>query len=577
MMRASPGLKPLKEMEGCPMPNQKTLCSFISVIAIVFFVSATIVDAQTANAKPKPVGSISGRVTIDGKAATGIPVAAVEGPTVNRQDAPARAFSDAEGNYQIKGLKAGEYQIWSMTPLFIADPGANYFTYPGAVKSVLLGVDEKVTGVDLKLIRGAVITGRVTNSDNKPVVDEQIKLQLLDTNGNPRFGAVHYSYDQMSLTDDRGIYRIFDLAPGRYRVSVGFDPSSDSAISPHRYDQAFYSDPNDRTKPGVVELAEGGEANNIDLRVGAAAATFSVSGRVIDTQTGVPIAKARVGFTMVPKDKNTPAPGIGVQTDDHGEFKYGGFSSGQYLVTTSSDPYGGNFYGDPVPLEIKDKDVTGLELRTVPGLTLSGHISADGLSTKELAGLLPKLSIIANGLAPGNNQIRIGGRSAIAPDGSFEIGGLRPGLVSIFMGSTQSVPFTRTFINRIEHDGGLLNQSFEMKTSLSGLNIVIDYGTGVIRGTVKLEGTDAPLTDSILAIICKREGGRDQTFTQVDARGHFEIRNLAPGPFELTLNFSSLTPRPRGIPPQKQIVNVTKGAETEVTFVVNLGPKPGGP
>jgi len=39
-----------------------------------------------------------------------------------------------------------------------------------------------------------------------------------------------------------------------------------------------------------------------------------------------------------------------------------------------------------------------------------------------------------------------------------------------------------------------------------------------------------------------------------------------------------LTPRPpRGIPPQKQIVKVANGSETEVTFVVALTSKQGGP
>jgi hypothetical protein len=563
------------------MPNQKTLCSFISVIAIVFFVSATIVDAQTANAKPKPVGSISGRVTIDGKAAAGIPVAAVEGQSVNRQDVPARAFSDVEGNYQINGLKAGEYQVWTLTPSLVAEPAISPNYYPGAAKSVLLGGDENVTGVDLKLIRGAVITGRVTNAENKPVVEERVKLQLLDPNGNPRFGAIGNTYDQMFQTDDRGVYRIFDLAPGRYRVSVGYDATSDGLTRAHRYDQTFYLDSTDQAKPGVVELTEGSEAKDIDIRVGAVGATFAVSGRVIDSETGVGIAKAAVSFTMPQKDKNTPAPpGMSIQSDDRGEFRWEGFSPGHYIVMPNPDSYGGggDYYGDPVSFEITDKDVTGLELRTVPGLTLSGYISADGLSTKELLSLLPNLVIVANGVTPGNTQLRSGGRAMVMPDGTFQIVGLRPSPYSMWA-TTQRPSSIRTIINRMDRDGVAVNQNFEMKESISGLHLVIDYGTGVIRGTVKFEGGDA-ITDSRMNVILKREGARDQSFTQVDARGHFVLTNLAPGPFELTLLITSLTPRTRstpGMPPQKQIVNVTNGAETEVTFVVNLGPKPGGP
>jgi hypothetical protein len=180
-------------------------------------------------------------------------------------------------------------------------------------------------------------------------------------------------------------------------------------------------------------------------------------------------------------------------------------------------------------------------------------------------------------VTPGSDQSSSGGRAMVAPDGTFAIEGVRPGTVSMWV-TTQRPSATRTIINRIERDGVPVNQSFEMRQSLSGLRVVIDYGTGTLRGTVKLEGSDAPITDSMMTVTCKREGARDQNFTQVDARGHFVLTNLAPGPFEVTLIISSLTPRPpRGIPPQKQIVNITKGAETEINFVVNLDPRPGTP
>jgi len=561
------------------LATQSKLFSRLCIVGIFLFVITTSANSQSAESKAKPTGSISGHITIAGKPAAGIAVAAVEGQSVNRRDALARAVSDVDGNYQIFGLKAGEYQIWTLTPELVTEPTAapNYFPYAGAAKSVLLGADENVTGVDLKLIRGSVITGRVTNSENKPVVQEQIRLELLDANGNPRLGAIYRSYDQMFQTDDRGIYRIFDLLPGRYRVSVGYDPATDGLARGHRYDQTFYLDPTDQTKPGIVELSEGDEAKDIDVRVGSTSQTFSVSGRVIDSETGVSIVKAGITFSMVQKDKNRSGPGFITQTDDRGEFKLDGLSPGHYTVTPTSDYYGGNFYGDPVSFDITDKDVSGLELRTQPGLSLSGYISADGLSTKDLMALLPNLMIAASGVTPGTNQIRSSGRSVIAPDGTFNIGGLRAGSISLFV-STQRPSFVRAMINRLERDGVPVNPNFEMKDSLSGLHVVIDYGTGSVRGAVKFAGSDSQITDSRMNVTCKREGARDQTFAQVDARGHFLITNLAPGPYELTLIISSLTPRPpRPIPPQKQIINITNGSETEVIFDINPGQKPGGP
>src|ERR1051326_115957 len=229
------------------MTSQSSLLFRLASIGVLLFLLPAIAGAQTADSKPKSNGSISGHITIDGKAAPGIPVATIEGQSVNRRDATGHAVSDLDGNYQISGLAPGECQVWTLTPALVAEPSVlpNYFPYAGAAKSILLGAGESVTGIDLKLIRGSVITGRVTTADNKPVVEERITLQLVDANGNPpRFGGpISSTYDQMFQTDDRGVYRIFDLPPGRYKVSVGYDPANDGMIRARRYDKTYYLDP----------------------------------------------------------------------------------------------------------------------------------------------------------------------------------------------------------------------------------------------------------------------------------------------------------------------------------------------
>src|SRR2546421_2341122 len=389
MIRGESGAE-LKARWRIPLPIQSRLLSLITIVGVLFFLTS-IVNAQSSETKPKPDGSISGRITIDGKGAAGIPVAAVQGSNVNRRDAPARAFSDVEGNYQISGLAPGEYQVWTLTPALVAEPSGspNYFYYAGAVKSILLGAGENVTGVDLKLIRGSVITGRVTTADDKPVVEERVSLQLVDANGNPpRLGGpISSTYDQMFQTDDRGVYRIFDLAPGRYRVSVGYDPANDGMIRGRRYDKTYYLDPTDPSKPASIELSEGDEASNVDIRVQPAPKTYSISGRVIDTETGVPIAKAGVRFMPASKDSNAGG-GLGIQADERGEFSWGGFAPGHYNVVATSESYGGNYYSDPVSFEVVDKDLKEIEVKSFSGLRIGGMITACRLLTKKVVALV---------------------------------------------------------------------------------------------------------------------------------------------------------------------------------------------
>ena len=553
------------------MASYRTSFFRISIAGILLLAWIAAATAQSADLKPKPNSSISGRVTIDGKAAAGIPLAAVAGESINRRDASARAISDVEGHYRISGLAPGQYQVWTLTPGMTAP---NYFSYNGSVKSVILVANEDVADIDLKLIRGVVITGRITNTENRPLVDERVALQLLDANGAPRIGALGSGIDQMYQTDDRGIYRIFGLPPGRYKVSVGSDANEGIRRGP-RYQKTFYPDANDQSKATIVELKEGDEANNIDIKVQAAPPGFVAAGRVIDAASGLPIAKAGVRFKQVQKVVGPGPASFGIQADDRGEFNFSGFSPGRYEAMATSQFSGGNFYSDPVLFDVVDKDVTGIEIKTTPGLSLSGVVAVDGMSTKDLLTQVPTLRVQANGLSSSNNDFTSGGNSTIAPDGSFQIDGLRPGRVSLNV-YTSGAGTARPTIARIEHDGIGLNQGFDIQQSVFGLRVVINYGTGVIRGAVRFEG-DLSIGDTLIYASCRREGARDPAVAQVDARGHFLIRNLSPGKHECSVQPRGGTPAQpfRRVPPQ--VVEVSNGAESEVTFVVDVRPTQGGP
>jgi hypothetical protein len=543
------------------------------VVGILLSALTAVASAQTPDAKLKPTGSISGRVTLDGKPAVGIMVAAIAGETVNRREAAARTQTDSEGRYRLAGLAAGQYQVWTLAPGLIARPGPTpYFQYSGSIKNILLTANEEVDDIDMKLIRGSVITGRVTNADNKPVVEERIRLEILDEKGMPRLGAYTSSYDQMYHTDDRGVYRIFGLPPGRYKVSVGYDPNNDDITRGRRYLKTYYPATNDAARAGIVELKEADEANNIDIKVQNPVANYSIAGRVVDEQ-GLPIAQAGVRVTLFKGSE--PAMGnIGFQADDRGEFSFSGFSAGHYAAYATSQYYGGNFYGDPVYFDITDKDVNGIELKAIPGLSLSGVVAVEGRSMAEFLAVFSRLRVSAWPSSPSKGQLISGADAAVAPDGSFQIVGLRPGRMSLGLHDNTG---KRPMIARIELNGTSIAQGLDVQQSISGIRVIVNYSTGAIRGTVRFAG-DASIGDSQIWVSCKPEGARDGPGTPADARGNFLIKNLAPGNYEVTLTIATVRSRPGPQPqPPKQIVSVTDGAETEVNFLVDANPKPAGP
>lgn len=200
--------------------------------------------------------------------------------------------------------RRGQYNVTAMAPALVVVGSSPL----GPDKAVALSLNETVKSVDFKLVRGGVITGRVTDADKKPVMEERVDLLLVDENGNTanrQPGRSLYNY-QMNESDDRGIYRLYGLPAGHYKVSVGTDANSGFVTTGPRgyYEQTFYPDVNEAAKATVVELNEGGEAANIDIVLGRRTSTHSASGRVVDADTHEPVGGTQVAYGSAPKDQN---------------------------------------------------------------------------------------------------------------------------------------------------------------------------------------------------------------------------------------------------------------------------------
>ena len=136
---------------------------------------------------------------------------------------------------------------------------------------------------------------------------------------------------------------------------------------------------------------------------------------------------------------------------------------------------------------------------------------------------------------------------------------------------------------RVERDGVEQKNGIEVGSGeeISGVKVVFAYGTGAIRGQVKVEGGDIPAAAMMFLNI--RRAGTNQPLNMrnptPDSRGRFLIDGLLPGEYELSLLFQTRRAPPvAGGPPiiskdVKQTVTVTNGTESQVTMLVDLIPK----
>jgi len=136
--------------------------------------------------------------------------------------------TDENGNFKFTGLTPRAYLIYVRETR-----GYVRQSIPGSGRIYYRIGDHAV----ITMIRGGVITGRVTTANGEPMVGAQVTAMM--TRGAEGAPFLRNYYGHSRNTDDRGVYRLYGLPPGAYVVSVRSDLSL-YRISPYDGDAPTY-------------------------------------------------------------------------------------------------------------------------------------------------------------------------------------------------------------------------------------------------------------------------------------------------------------------------------------------------
>lgn len=521
--------------------------------------------ASLTLAQKNQTGSISGKVTVKEKPVAGVVIAAFETNSMSngQRRTRYRATTDADGNYRIDKVPAGSYYIFPLNPAYVVEQAQ-------ARPLLAVAAGETIRDIDFALVRGGVVTGKVTG-DGQPLVEETVTVTAVD------FRPDYHSTVNTFQTDDRGIYRVFGLRQGKYKVSVG--RSTDQLPGEwHRiYKQTFYPSVTDPEKATILEVNEGSEIRNVDIEVESPVSTFKVSGRIIDGETGKPLANVPLGIERT--EANFSVSSVGdIASNRDGEFKLHNVIPGHYNLF-AAPPDQADWRSEPLGVEVVDRDITGLEIKTKRGASLSGVVVLQTYDEKAVAPKLDQLQIF---VFIDNPSVRYNGQGGrVAPDGSFKIGGLGPGQVRLALSAGNGMSSNEFEVVSIEQNGVLLPKPMNLNDGeqSSGLRVVVRYNnfTGAISGQVKLEDGELPRDEQIMVSVRPLEEnpsrlrfGSSGNSAQVDARGRFIVQRLEPGSYEVSVTVLAHGKTSYDAP--KQQVNVTNNAVTDVTITVKANP-----
>ncbi|HET6979901.1 MAG TPA: carboxypeptidase regulatory-like domain-containing protein [Pyrinomonadaceae bacterium] len=533
--------------------------TFISSLLLLSL--AVCVQSQSAVDKTA-TSTIAGKVTVGGKGLQGVVVGLII-VDQNHSNRPTRfkSTTDEEGKFRITNVPPGSYEVIPASPAYVAIEGR---------KSLVVGRNETVEDINIALEQGGVITGKVTDAEGRPVIEEMVFVAAATTTQQTT-RKERPSYIRNIRTDDRGVYRAYGVPAGKYTVSVGNDAkfSVGSRNSTGAYQRTYYPSASDPDTATVIDVSEGSETTNVDITIGVAPSTYSARGRIIDGDTNKPLPKTQIGVQFYVQF-GTGALGNVAESNKDGEFKVDNLAPGKYAVF-SEPPADADWHSEAVQFEVTDRDVEGLVIKTLRGASVSGVVMLEGLDDPKTRANLLATRIVGQNVE--GYVGRIEPSTTINPNGSFRLTGLAAGRLML-----QIQPRETFRVIRLERDGMAYPRGIEIKEheQVTGLRVVVGLANGSIRGAVTLpEGLELPTPPRLRVLLRRTEDLTPNQYTPVEAdiRGHFRVDDLVSGTYEIVVDLLTQPDQRPRIPPGKQTVVVTNGAVADVTITLQM-PKP---
>ena len=311
-----------------------------------------VVDAETGAPIPGATVRIAARVTIG--------------------ERPAEGVTGPRGEFRITDLAAGDYIVLASPPELRATHLPQVFNgdlstvLTGGLKpSLHLNDGEVRDDVVIRLPRAFAIDGVVLDEFGEPMADVTVAVEAVQT---PPFGSA-----RAQQTDDRGMFRLFGLSPGSYRVCAS--PSGTEwrpiagELTQRRYVKSCYPS------------APSGSGERVSVSASRATPTLTIVMQRSQgyTITGSALSESGAKNVRVSLERieDRGSTGVPVEMQEGGRFIARGVPSGRYNLSA----YAGEGSGDfslaeraRTTVEIAGADVAGVELVTSKGATILGQI-----------------------------------------------------------------------------------------------------------------------------------------------------------------------------------------------------------
>jgi hypothetical protein len=438
------------------------------------------------------------------------PIAAVEVGLQGsgREAAIDPQISDAQGRFAFGGLAAGEYSLWAQGSGFGTVPYAET-PAPFRGSQIHVGADKSVV---FRVVPRGSIEGVVRDEFADPMMRVNVTLlRPIWSEGRPTV----ISLGQKS-TDDRGRYRLGNLAPGSYIVCTGGGQNAQAPLTgpvdySTRVDNRYYV----RTCSRTFQLSPGQRAQ-IDLTPAAGtAATVRGHVRNLPPQTGFSV------FLLPQDDCQQGSGGTAFVDATQGTFTARGVQPGHYLLRVQR--YGNTTIPPAADLsvDVGGSDIDGLEVEL--GAEASVGVMLHGLSEDQLK------DVRATMRGVGTIGRTLGG-AAMPKAGEFQIGGVSPGRYRLVLRTPAESCVESVKLGDTEMRGAIFSVG---AGAALHFDAVVSQNCGAVRVRAVRDGEAVPHAKVVLLASGTPSDPGELREVTADDEGGFLFSGLTPGRYLL--------------------------------------------
>lgn len=544
------------------MRRRGLLAVAILIAGTTWALAAQSRDSATTTPPPNTgTGVMMGIIALDG---SGQPV---EGARVTLNGIELRgsrsALTNEDGQFVFADLPAGTYTVRAtLTGHISGTYGQKQPGKPGT--SIVLAAGQQLKDVSFTIAKGGVISGVVLDEKNRPSIDTPVRVMRWIIQSGERILITAGT----GTTDDRGMYRIYNLRPGDYVVSAVprnttgevFTAEIDSGgrifggVGTSEREQGYAS----VFFPGTIQLstAQTVRVGIAEEQLGIDFAMQRVSLSTINGQVVVPNGQNPATVEVRLLQSESGALGIGQQTtrlSQTGTFSFRSVVPGNYTLLATAkvlEPQAPDQAPMPASQSLPpvtprriwaeaDVFVDGVapsmvSLTMQDGLSLSGAITFQGTAPQPSGN--QRVRVMMNPLGSTLQSLGLGNLSAdVDVSGRFTINGVIPGRYRVSASGAQGWSVKSVMASGVD----VLDFPFDIAAGEATPNVTIQFGdrNTDLKG-VLTDATGAPSSNYSVVIFPDDQRywvpfARRMQSTRPATDGKFAFVGLPPGEYRI--------------------------------------------